>query len=169
MLLSKKTPKFYTRHFVKMELEIVFLILGWIAIAVIAYTVYLNTLVTVKLPPAEKPESPPATTGAKFIFFSSTHCPWSKKAHPQWDAFLDDITKFPMTYGGTTVTLEEIDGDSQPDVMKSYNANAYPTFLLDANGTRTTMSTQPTKDGFRAFLIKMLGPEKPVDLKSSSK
>jgi hypothetical protein len=166
MLLSKKTPKFYTRHFVKMELEFVFLILGCVAIAVIAYTVYLNTLVTVKLP---APEKPPATTEANFIFFSSTHCPWSKKAHPQWDAFLDDMKKFPMTYGGNTVTLKEIDGDSQPDVMKSYNANAYPTFLLDANGTRTTMSTTPTKDGFRAFLIKMLGPEKPVDLKSSTK
>jgi hypothetical protein len=152
-----------------MELEFVFLILGWFAIAVIAYTVYLNTLVTVKLPAPEKPESPPATTGAKFIFFSSTHCPWSKKAHPQWDAFLDDMTKFPMTFGGNTVTLEEIDGDAKPDVMKSYKANAYPTFLLDANGTHTTMTTQPTKDGFRAFLVKMLGPEKPVELKPSTK
>ena len=166
MLLSKKTPKFYTLLFVKMELEFVFLILGWIAISIIAYTVYLNTLVTVKLP---KPDSPPPTTGAKFIFFSSTHCPWSKKAHPQWDAFLDDMTKFPVTFGGNTVTLEEIDGDAQPDIMKSYKANAYPTFLLDANGTRTTMTTQPTKDGFRAFLVKMLGPEKPVDLKSGAK
>jgi len=166
MLVSKKTPKFYTLLFVKMELEFVFLILGWMAIAVIAYTVYLNTLVTVKLPP---PETPATTTGAKFIFFSSTHCPWSKKAHPQWDAFLDDMTKFPMTFGGNTVTLQEIDGDAQPDVMKSYQANAYPTFLLDANGTRTTMTTQPTKDGFRAFLVKMLGPEKPVELKSGAK
>jgi hypothetical protein len=166
MSTSKKTPKFYTLLFVKMELEFVFLILGWIAIAVVAYTVYLNTLVNVKLP---APESPPTTTGAKFIFFSSTHCPWSKKAHPQWDAFLDDMTKFPMTFGGSTVTLEEIDGDAKPEIMKSYKADAYPTFLLDANGTRTTMTTQPTKDGFRAFLVKMLGPEKPVELKTSTK
>jgi hypothetical protein len=166
MSTSKKTPKFYTLLFVKMELEFVFLILGWAAIAVIAYTVYLNTLVTVKLP---APESPPPTTAAKFIFFSSTHCPWSKKAHPQWDAFLDDMTKFPVTFGGNTVTLQEIDGDAKPEVMKSYKADAYPTFLLDANGTRTTMTTQPTKDGFRAFLVKMLGPEKPVELKTSTK
>ena len=162
MLLSKKTPKFYTRHFVKMELEFIFLILGWIAIGVVAYTVYVNTILTLEVPPSTGSASgteETSKTTPRFIFFSSTHCPWSKKARPQWDAFVEDLKTHPTTYGGKKVSLEEYDGDNHADLLKKHNVTGYPTFKLIVDGKETEMSAIPSQDKFREFLVKSLGPE----------
>jgi len=167
MRVSKKTLKFYTRHFVKMELEFIFLILGWIAIAVIVYTVYLNMVVKVAFPSTTAPTL--TKTDVEFLFFSSTHCPWSKKAHPQWDAFVEDMKTNPTTYGGKTVTLKEIDGDDNADLLKKHNVTAYPTFKLIVDGKATDMTTIPSQDTFRAFLVKSLGPEEHPKLTPSTK
>ena len=149
-----------------MELEFIFIILGWIAIGVIVYTVYLNTLLTMKFPESASVKT---VTSPRFLFFSSTHCPWSKKAKPQWDAFVEDLKKNPTTYGGKTVTLEEIDGDSNEDLLKAHNVTAYPTFKLIVDGKETEMHSIPSQDKFREFLVKSLGPEEHPKLTSSTK
>ena len=148
-----------------MELDYFFLALGWIAIGVIAYTVYLNTLVDVKLPHSETP----AVANARFLFFSSTHCPWSKKAHPKWEAFVNDQKTSPATFGGRTVLLDEIDGDSHPDMLKAHDVHAYPSFKLVVDGKTTEMKTVPSPDAFRDFLVKSLGAEEHTKLPASAK
>ena len=153
-----------------MELEFIFLILGWIAIGVVAYTVYVNTILTLKVPTSTGSASGSEETSKtpRFLFFSSTHCPWSKKARPHWDSFLDDVNKNPTTYGGKKVSLEEIDGDNNPDLLKKHNVTAYPTFKLIVDGKETEMSAMPSQDTFRDFLVKSLGPEEHPQLSPST-
>lgn len=153
-----------------MEFESVFVALGFVAIAFIAYTVYLNYLP--KVSPAASTVSGSTVSGVpastKLMFFFSTWCPWSKKARPQWDAFRDDLAVHPMTYGGKTVKLEEYDGDVNPNRLKDYGVTGYPTIVLTTPSGDTTLKSPPTKDSIRAFLISTLGEEKPVQLPPST-
>ena len=168
MRLKEKTRKFYTRHFVKMELEFLFLVLGWVAIAVIAYTVYTNVFLTVKTSSRIASKSTD-NSNVRFLFFSSSHCPWSKKARPQWDSFVEDLTTHPTTFGGNKVSLEEIDGDSHPDMLEKHAVDAYPTFKLIHGTKETTMTAMPSVRAFREFLIKSLGAEEHTKLPASKK
>lgn len=150
-----------------MELSIVFQILGWIALGIIAYTIYenVNPLLTkrtqaVPFPP-EMTEQPQTV---RFLYFSAPWCPWSKKARPQWDAFKEDMKLQPVTFGGKTVVLEEIDGDIEVEKRKQYGVSAYPSFKLVTPEGVKEMTTIPTRNGMRDFLLRNLGPEEPVQL-----
>jgi thiol-disulfide isomerase/thioredoxin len=144
-------------------LEIVFVLIGWIAVGLIVYTVYVNMELRVLVPniPAGTGIGPP-----RFVFFYAPWCPWSKKAKPQWDLFEDDLKRFPVTFGGNTVQLEIIDGDTDPDAVKKHHVSAYPTFkLILPDGSDYEMSGHPSPDAFRGFLTKYLGKEEPLKLK----
>lgn len=153
-----------------MELEPIFVALGCVAIAVIAYTVYLNTTTSTKAPTTVSGSTVSGATtvsgapSTKLMFFFSTWCPWSKKARPQWDAFRDDLAVHPMTYGGKTVKLEEYDGDVNPNRLAKYGVTGYPTFVLTTPSGDTTMKSAPTPDSLRAFLVSTLGAEEPKKL-----
>jgi thiol-disulfide isomerase/thioredoxin len=151
-----------------MELEAVFVALGCVAIAVIAYTVYLNTTKVKVVPKSVSGSTASATPSTKLIFFFSMWCPWSKKARPQWDAFRDDLAIHPMTYGGITVKLEEYDGDENAELLKTYQVAGYPTFVLTTPNGNTTMKSAPTSDSLRAFLVSSLGAEEPKKLPAST-
>ena len=165
--LSEKMLKFYTPLFVKMDLEYLFVVLGWIAMAIIVRTVYVNTLLTVKATKIENLESQ-TREPAKLLFFSSTWCPWSKKARPQWDSLVSDMRAHPVTYGGTPVILEDIDGDSHKEMMEEYGVTGYPTFKLVTDTKTYDMVGTPTVDAFRKFLVKSLGPEEYTQLASGT-
>lgn len=105
----------------------------------------------------------------KFLFFSARWCPWSKKARPQWDAFKEDMKAQPVTFGGKVVQLEEIDGDIDVGKRKEFGVSAYPSFKLVMSDGVKDMTTVPTRDGMRNFLIRSLGPEEPVQLTSGAR
>jgi len=150
-----------------MEFESVFVALGYVAFAVIAYTVMLSSFVPAwTLAATVSGASAPANP--RFIFFFSTWCPWSKKARPQWDAFKNDLKVHPMTYGGQTVVLEEYDGDSNPELLKKHNVAGYPTFVIVTADGESIMKSPPTKDSLRAFLVSSVGVEKPSKLSSGT-
>ena len=143
-------------------LEIVFVLIGWIAVGLIMYTVYINMELRVLAPNLKIT----GTGQTRFLFFYAPWCPWSKKAKPQWDLFEDDMKRFPMTFGGEIVKLELIDGDADPEAVKKYHVSAYPTFkLILSDGTDYEMSGHPSPDAFRGFLTKYLGKEEPLKLK----
>ena len=154
-----------------MELSIVFQILGWIALGILAYMIYesVTPILNKRTAPVHfPPEMTEQTQSVRFLFFSATWCPWSKKARPQWDAFKEDMKLQPVTFGGKNVVLEEIDGDIEPEKRKQYGVSAYPSFKLVTPEGVKDMTTIPTRDGMRDFLIRSLGPEEPVQLTPSS-
>ena len=75
----------------------------------------------------------------------------------------------PTTSGGKTVALKEIGGNDNPDALKEHNVTGYPTFKLIVDGKATDMTTIPSQDTFRAFLVKSLGPEEHPKLTPSTK
>lgn len=142
-----------------MELEAIFIPLGWIALFLIAYTIYSNLKIRVVVPFLDiKP---------KFMFFFAPWCPWSKKAKAQWNTFRDELENHPVTFGGQTVHLEEIDGDKYHDLIKEHNVTAYPTFKLVTMIDTYEFNEHPDPRSFRKFLIKHLGREEPVKLLST--
>ena len=149
-----------------MEFDFLFLVLGWVAVAVIVYTIYTNAFLTVKTTP---PSTGTTSGKVRFIFFSSSHCPWSQKARPQWESFVKDMTTHPTTFGGTAVSLEEIDGDSHEDMLKKHNVDSYPTFKLINGSKETAMNSMPSEHAFRDFLVKSLGAEEHTKLPTRTK
>ena len=163
--MSKERPKFYTRLFVKMELEFLFVLLGALAVFLIAYTVYIN-LTLVVLKEEKKEEGKLDIKHPRFLFFYAPWCPWSKKAKQHWDAFRDEIERYPVTFGGKEVTLEDIDGDKHRDMTREFKITEYPTFKLLAKRIEITMEGYPSQAAFREFLVKNLGREEPAKLGS---
>ena len=154
-----------------MELSIIFQLLGWIALGIIVYVAYTNiqTLLVKKTNAVSLPvETTTDLEQVKFLFFSARWCPWSKKARPHWDAFKEDMKTNPATFGGKMVQLEEIDGDIDPGKRKEYGVSAYPSFKLATPDGVKTMTSIPTRDGMREFLIRSLGPEEPIKLTTSA-
>lgn len=156
-----------------MKLELVFFLLGCVTVVLIAYTVYINLElavgdITKQSTGKETGPTPPAgthTSGSpRFLMFYATWCPWSKKAKAQWDAFKKEVERFPVTFGGQTVTLEDIDGDVHRDMIRDYKINEYPTFKLVSKSGEFTMDGYPSPSKFRDFLTKNMGAEEPAKL-----
>jgi thiol-disulfide isomerase/thioredoxin len=162
-----------------MKLEIVFFLLGCVAVILIAYTVYTSLELAVsgvKLPggsdsaatgspAAQTQQAGTHTSGSpRFLMFYATWCPWSKKGKAQWDAFKVELERFPVTYGGKSVTLEDIDGDVHRDMIRDYKITEYPTFRLVHAKGEVGMEGYPSPAKFRDFLTKNLGTEEPAKL-----
>jgi len=152
-----------------MELEFLYIFLGWLAVVLIAYSVYINLTVAIlepTIPPI--PDEPGHDMGKdpRFIMFYAQWCPWSKKAKMHWDSFKQDLARYPVTFGEKEVTLEDIDGDVHRDMVREFKIREYPTFKLVTKERSVTLEGFPSKAKFRDFLIKHLGPEKPAKLVS---
>jgi hypothetical protein len=157
-----------------MKLEVIFFVLGCVAVILIAYTVYMSLELAVsgvKLPSGSaSPASPTQQAGThtsgnpRFLMFYTTWCPWSKKGKAQWDAFKVELERFPVTFGGKSVTLEDIDGDVQRDMIRDYKISEYPTFRLVHAKGEVGMEGYPSPAKFRDFLTKNLGAEEPAKL-----
>jgi thiol-disulfide isomerase/thioredoxin len=158
-----------------MTLEVVFFLLGCLAVVLIAYTVYINLELAVS--DVSKSSSSGGTgsgteTGThtsgspRFLMFYANWCPWSKKGKAQYDAFKKELERFPVTFGGQSVTLEDIDGDVHRDMIRDYKITEYPTFKLVSKSGEVTMEGYPSPAKFRDFLTKNLGAEEPAKLVS---
>lgn len=107
---------------------------------------------------------PPTSNGmdgsqAKFIFFYTTWCPWSKKAQQPWASLKEVMKNTPKTYGGKTVIFEEVNAESEEGKAALYGVKAYPTFKLETSDKVYEMLGKPSVAAFRAFLITVLGQE----------
>jgi len=165
MPMSKERRKFYTPLFVKMELEILFVLLGWLTVFLIAYTVYINLTLSF-LDIDVSVETKLDLKNPRFLFFYAPWCPWSKKAKKHWDAFRQELERYPVTFGGQQVTLEDIDGDTHRDMIREFKITEYPTFKLVSKKDEVTMTGYPSIDAFREFLVKNVGREEPAKLGS---
>lgn len=96
---------------------------------------------------------------AKFMFFYTTWCPWSKKAQQPWASLKEFQKNTPKTYGGNTVIFEEINAESESGKSALYGIKAYPTFKLETKDKVYEMLGKPSVAAFRAFLITVLGQE----------
>jgi thiol-disulfide isomerase/thioredoxin len=96
---------------------------------------------------------------AKFMFFYTTWCPWSKKAQQPWASLKEVHKNTPKTYGGTTVVFEEVNAENEKGKAALYGIKGYPTFKLETKDKVYEMLGKPSVASFRAFLITVLGKE----------
>jgi hypothetical protein len=96
---------------------------------------------------------------AKFMFFYTTWCPWSKKAQQPWSSLKEMHKNTPKTYGGNTVIFEEVNAEVEEGKAALYGIKAYPTFKLETKDKVYEMLGKPSVAAFRAFLITVLGQE----------
>jgi hypothetical protein len=109
-------------------------------------------------------EPPMSTNGldpnqAKFMFFYTTWCPWSKKAQQPWSSLKEIHKNTPKKYGTTTVLFEEVNAENEKGKSALYGIKAYPTFKLETKDKVYEMYGKPSVAAFRAFLITVLGQE----------
>jgi hypothetical protein len=96
---------------------------------------------------------------AKFMFFYTTWCPWSKKAQQPWASLKEIHKNTPKKYGTTTVLFEEVNAENETGKSALYGIKAYPTFKLETKDKVYEMLGKPSVAAFRAFLITVLGKE----------
>ncbi len=96
---------------------------------------------------------------AKFMFFYTTWCPWSKKAQQPWASLKEIHKNTPKKYGTTTVVFEEVNAENETGKSALYGIKAYPTFKLETKDKVYEMLGKPSVAAFRAFLITVLGKE----------
>lgn len=115
------------------------------------------SVMSVTTPPMEN--SGLEANQAKFMFFYTTWCPWSKKAQQPWASLKEVHKNTPKTYGGTTVIFEEVNAENEEGKSALYGVKAYPTFKLETKDKVYEMLGKPSVAAFRAFLITVLGQE----------
>lgn len=96
---------------------------------------------------------------AKFMFFYTTWCPWSKKAQQPWASLKEVHKNTPKKYGTTTVVFEEVNAENETGKAALYGIKGYPTFKLETKDKVYEMLGKPSVAAFRAFLITVLGKE----------
>ena len=96
---------------------------------------------------------------ATFMFFYTSWCPWCKKAQPAWASFKESLKTNPKTFGGYTISFEEINAENDKGKAALYQVDAYPTYKLQTNDTIYEYKGIPSSDEFRKFLVNALGKE----------
>jgi thiol-disulfide isomerase/thioredoxin len=94
---------------------------------------------------------------ARFMFFYTTWCPWSKKAWKPWKAFKQMLKNSPARYGGKTIIFEEINCEADKGKAALYNVKQYPTFKLETPNKVFVLQAIPDPKTFEVFLTGTLG------------
>lgn len=108
-------------------------------------------------------EDPPITKNglepeqAKFMFFYTTWCPWSRLAKEKWSSFKQLMKNNPGKYGKYTLLFEDIDCEANKGKAALYSVNAYPTFKLITSEKTYVMQGTPDPKTFDLFLTAVLG------------
>lgn len=97
---------------------------------------------------------------AKFMFFYASWCPHCKDAEPIIQSLKQLVQNSNYTYGGHSITFEDINAYVDKGKSALYKIKAYPTFKVETKDALYEMSGPPTVSNFRTFLISTLGPEK---------
>lgn len=142
---------------------IVELIVSAIVVTVIIWSYYMIS----GRPPGAKliEQTPPVESGlddnhANLMFFYATWCPHCKHAEQPWRSLQQVIKNGKHTYGGKTVSFEQINAETDKGKTSLYSIIGYPTFKLQTKDKLYEMSGVPTVNNFREFLKKALGDEK---------
>jgi len=153
-------PRFYILRFVKMITELIVSAIVVVSIIGIYYWV-------TGTPPGARliEQTPPTESGldenhANLMFFYATWCPHCKHAQQAWRSLQQVIKNGNHTYGGKTVTFEEINAETDRGKNALHSIVAYPTFKVQTKDKIYEMSGAPTVNNFREFLKKALGDEK---------
>ncbi len=143
-----------------MILEIIS-VLVVVAVIIVGYRsatgIWPGSRVIVQQPPESSPKV--SDTNAKFMFFYTTWCPYSDDAKDPWNSFKQMLKNTPKTYGGKTITFEEIDAEAEVGRAALYKVVEYPTFKLQTSDKVYQMLGKPSVAASRAFLISSLGKE----------
>jgi thiol-disulfide isomerase/thioredoxin len=97
---------------------------------------------------------------AKFMFFYASWCPHCKDAEPIVQSFKQLVQNSNYTYGGHSITFEDINAYVDKGKSALYKIKAYPTFKVETKDGLYEMTGRPSVANFRAFLVSALGPEK---------
>ncbi len=137
-----------------------------IAAIVVVGFIFLYNYSTGVMPGAKLVISSPTTQSsgvgeneAKFMFFYTTWCPYSRKAETPWKSFQELVKNQPRTYGTTRLVFEDVNAESQVAKAALYGINQYPTFKIHANDSVYEYVGAPTVDNFRQALIATFGKE----------
>ena len=154
--------RFYTHHFAKMWTELL-VSLAVDLILVLAYYFISGTPPGARVIVQELPvDSGLEDNQATFMFFYTTWCPHCKNAETPWHSFKQLLKNRNSTFGGKSVTFEEINGDVDKGKKALYDIKAYPTFKVITKDKVFEMVGKPNTDNFKSFLEKTLGSEKTV-------
>jgi thiol-disulfide isomerase/thioredoxin len=158
---SDQKRRFYILRFVKMITEIIvslIVVIGFIGI----YYAVTGT------PPGARiiEQEPPTSSGlddnqANFMFFYATWCPHCKTAQQPWHSLKQFIKNSGYSYGGKTVSFEEVNAETDKGKSALYSIMSYPTFKVQTKDKIYEMVGKPSVTNFREFLKKALGDEKP--------
>jgi len=94
---------------------------------------------------------------AKFMFFYTSWCPWSKKAFKPWNSFKQKVRNESATYGGKSIIFVQIDAEADKGQAALYNIKEFPTFKLETANKVYTLQAIPDPATFEAFLTGTLG------------
>lgn len=152
--------EFYILRFVKMITELIVSLIV-VLVAIWGYYMFTGTPPGARLVEQEPPVDGGLDAGqSKLMFFYASWCPHCKHAKQPWQSLMQTIKNQGLTYGGKTVTFEEINAEVDKGKSALYNINAYPTFKLQTSDKLYEMIGAPTVANFREFLKKALGSEK---------
>lgn len=115
-----------------------------------------------KLVMAEQPHTQPGgldANQAKFMFFYTTWCPYSRKAETPWKSFKELLKNKPTKYGDTTIVFEDVDAEAQTAKAALYNIQSYPTFKVQTQDSVYEYVGAPTISNFRDALSSTFGKE----------
>jgi thiol-disulfide isomerase/thioredoxin len=135
-----------------------------VVVATIASAIFLYRYITggypaskiiIGDPPVEHNGLEP--TQARFMFFYTTWCPWSKKAWKPWNAFKLLTQNGKFTYGGHSIIFEEINAEADKGKSALYKVKAYPTFFVETGDRISTFEGVPDILTFDAFLVSAIG------------
>lgn len=115
-----------------------------------------------KLVIAEQPSTQPSgldTNQAKFLFFYTTWCPYSRKAETPWKSFQELLKNKPTKFGDTTIVFEEVNAEAQTAKAALYNIQSYPTFKVQTQDSVYEFVGTPTVSNFRDALSNTFGKE----------
>lgn len=138
-----------------------------IAIVVVVASIWLYNAATGVMPGAKLVLVPPITTQpsgmdentAKFMFFYTTWCPYSRKAEDPWKSFQQIHKNTPRKYGTMSITFEDVNADSQTGKTALYGIKQYPTFKIQTKDSVYEFVGHPSVNNFRKALIDTFGKE----------
>lgn len=157
--------KFYARHLKRRMSSILTALIVSVCIVlvgILGYYSWTGVLPGAKLieqrPPLDSAEL--GDTQAKFMFFYAPWCPHCKTANAPWASLKQLVANSGYTYGGKTVSFEDINADSNRGKAALYKIVAYPTFKIETKDKLFEMKGSPSVNNLRGFLKDALGAEK---------
>jgi hypothetical protein len=144
-----------------MILELVVVLVIFVStVLIFRYTTgfYPASTLIIEDPPVEHNGLEPSQ--ARFMFFYTTWCPWSRKAQAPWRSFKQDTTNKKSQYGDYEILFEEIDAESDQGKTALYKIKEFPSFRLEIHNKVYTFKGVPDPLTFDAFLVSALGNKK---------